>query len=193
MRNRIFGVVAMLALLGGVESQAETADQAQQEAKARSYFTDLSVMDQDGMEKRFYSDVLKDRVVLINFIFTSCEQACPMITQHLVEVKDQLGDELSQQIHFISISVDPARDTPDALRTFMQKQRIDGLPSWEFITGDKSNLDTIISKLGQYTESVEGHSTLLLAGNVNASHWMKIQANLPPQAIAEKLRRLVLG
>ncbi len=191
MRLSIFLLVVGFVAIFDIE--AETSQQTQQQDKARSYFTDLSVVDQDGQERRFYSDVLKDRVVLINFIFTSCDHACPMITQHLVSVKDQLGHDLSRRIHFISISVDPERDTPEALRTFMKKQEVDMQPSWEFITGDKVNLDTIIKKLGQYTESIDGHSTLLLAGNVNNSHWMKIQANLPPQAIAEKLKLLVLG
>ncbi len=193
MYTRISLFLLVLGFITVIDSAADTNVQAEQQAKARSYFTDLSVVDQDGQERRFYSDVLKDRVVLINFIFTSCEHACPLITQHLASVKDQLGLDLSRKIHFISISVDPERDTPEALRVFMQKQEIEMQPSWEFITGDKTNLDTIIRKLGQYTDSIDGHSTLLLAGNVNNSHWMKIQANLPPQAIAEKLKRLILG
>ena len=189
----LFFLILGVGLLSFLDSHADQGERAEQQAKARSYFTDLSVVDQDGTQRRFYSDVLKDRIVLINFIFTSCNQACPMITQHLVSVKDQLGHDLSQRIHFVSISVDPKRDTPEALRAFMKEQEVDILPSWEFITGEKANLDTIIRKLGQYTDNIEGHSTLLLAGNVNNSHWVKIQANLPPQAIAEKLKRLVLG
>lgn len=193
MKMRASLIILILSLVVFSDAFAGSESQILQQQKARSYFTDLSVFDQNGSEKRFYSDVLKDRIVLINFIFTSCEHACPMITQHLVTVKDQLGHELSEKIHFVSISVDPERDTPDAMREFMKKQEVDQFPAWDFITGKKSNLDIIIKKLGQYTESIDGHSTLLLAGNVNNSHWMKIRADLPPQAIAEKLKLLVLG
>lgn len=193
MKMRLSVIILILGLAVLHASYAGSESQTTQEQKARNYFTDLPVLDQRGSERRFYSDVLKDRIVLINFIFTSCEHACPMITQHLVMVKDQLGRELSEKIHFVSISVDPVRDTPDALLAFMKKQEIDKLPGWDFITGDKNNLDLIIKKLGQYTETIDGHSTLLLAGNVNNSHWMKIQANLPPQAIAEKLKLLITG
>ncbi len=63
---------------------------ANQHEKSRSYFTDLELVNQDGEKVRFYTDVLKDRVVLINFIFTNCGDACPMATHKLNLVKNSL-------------------------------------------------------------------------------------------------------
>jgi protein SCO1/2 len=62
---------------------------------------------------------------------------------------------------------------------------------WVFLTGSAGNLDAIIKRLGQYTDDIEAHSTLMIAGNVNAAHWMKILPQEPPPGIAEKLKLLM--
>ena len=90
------------------------AENAAAEEKARKYFTNLEVIDQDGQKLRFYDDVLKGKVVAINFIFTNCQGACPLMTRHLTLVRDLLGPDVGNEIHFVSISIDPVRDTPAA-------------------------------------------------------------------------------
>src|SRR6516225_8033094 len=74
----------------GAVMPAEVETGALREAKARSYFTDLPVIAQDGRERRFFSDVLKDKVVLIYLFFTNCENTCPVINQTLSNVQDLL-------------------------------------------------------------------------------------------------------
>ena len=102
------------------------------------------------------------------------------------------GIFLSKQVFFVSLSSDPGRDTPRALKRFAQEQGAD-VPGWIFLTGRTANVEHILKKLGQYAESVEGHSTLLIAGNVPAKRWSKIRPNAPTAAIAERLSELALG
>ena len=75
-------VVAMLATLFSLSSVSIAGttqqDKAASDAKARDYFTNMELIDQDGERLRFYDDVLKDKVVVISFIFTNCEGACPL-------------------------------------------------------------------------------------------------------------------
>ncbi len=198
-RNTVKNVVAALGIalavpfcsvVGAQQIGAPAKDPARIEEGARQYFTDLPLVNQDGEEVRFFSDVLRGQTVLISFIFTNCQDACPMITHHLSLVKAALGESMAEQVRFVSISIDPERDTPEALRKFREKTGVDGLPAWVFLTGDKANVDLIVQKLGQYSDEVEAHSTLLLGGNVRTAHWMKVQANIPAPAIAEKLRLL---
>ena len=164
-------------------------DEAAAEEKARNYFTDLEVIDQNGQPLRFYSDVLKDRVVLINFIFTSCRDACPMMTQKLIQTRSLMVDSVKDDIWFVSISIDPERDTPEAMRKFAKRQGVDD-ERWIWLTGSKQNLDHIVKKLGQYTQEVEAHSTLMLAGNTRTRHWTRVMPSLPPAGIAQKMRAL---
>ena len=106
-------------------------------------------------------------------------------------VREQLGEEAAQMIRFVSISIDPSRDTPAALREFARKQKADG--DWVFLTGDQTHIDYVVKKLGQFFPDVEEHSTLLIAGNVKTRLWMKIPPQVPPTGIAEKLRELIYG
>ena len=160
------------------------------EEAARQYFTDLELVTQNGESVRFFTDVLKDKVVLINFVFTHCQDACPLITRKLLTARSMLDEEVNIRVHFISISIDPERDTPASLREFMTKFKVPA-DNWVFLTGGKENVNHIVKKLGQFTPDVEEHSTLLLAGNVKERHWVKIPPTVPPVGIAEKLRLLV--
>ena len=171
-------------------SNTSDADRIAAEEKARNYFSNLEVIDQDGQTLRFYDDLLKDKVVVINFIFTNCQGACPLMTQNLTMVRDMLGVTLGQEIHFVSISIDPIRDTPAAMKEFAETHYADQ-DGWRFVTGNQDNLEYIVKKLGQYNEEVDAHSTLLLAANVRTAHWTKIPPNVPPNGVVQRLRTLI--
>lgn len=156
---------------------------------ARAYFTDLELQTQEGRRVRFYSDVLANKVVLINVMFATCDDACPLITRVLTEVRQQIPELFGREVHFVSITSDPAGDTPAALKKFAVKNEAD-VAGWTFLTGRKENVEHILKKLGQFAENKEEHSTLLIAGNVAAKRWTKIRPDAPPAAIAERLKLL---
>jgi cytochrome oxidase Cu insertion factor (SCO1/SenC/PrrC family) len=79
--------------------------------RCQTWFTDTVLKDQNGRELRFYSDVLKDKVVMLNVIFTHCTDACPLITRKLRECARPWGRP-GRQVTFVSISSDPLNDTP---------------------------------------------------------------------------------
>src|SRR5512143_2535515 len=80
----------------GAQPGAATASAADKEQRDRAYFTDLPLLTQDGRAVRFYSDVLKDHVVLINFIFTHCQDACPLLAKKLSEVQGLLSEQMAK-------------------------------------------------------------------------------------------------
>jgi cytochrome oxidase Cu insertion factor (SCO1/SenC/PrrC family) len=157
---------------------------------AQTWFTDTVLKDQDGRELRFYSDVLKNKVVMLNVIFTHCNDACPLITRKLREVREAMGPALAAQVTFVSLSSDPLNDTPEVLKAFAQKQGVDG-PNWLFLTGDKASVDLVLGRLGQFLPSPEQHSTQLIAGDVAGKRWSKIRPDAPPAAIAQRMQLLV--
>jgi len=159
---------------------------------AKTYFTDLELQTQDGRKVRFYSDVLKGRTVLLNVIYTNCTDACPLITQQLNDVRGRLPELFGKQIHFVTLTSDPKRDSPMAMKAFALKQNAD-VAGWTWLTGSEQNLEHILKKLGMYSEQVEGHSTLLIGGNVDAKRWSKIRPDAPAAAIAERLKMLAGG
>jgi len=205
MLSKLAWILGLLATAGSAWAHSEHAAPAEPQQKepvadiparktnkpdARAYFTDTVLVTQDGKKVRFYSDVLEGHTVLINVIYTNCKDACPLITQKLIEVKGQLGDLFGNPVRFVSISNDPVRDTPAALKAFARKEHAD-IPGWVFLTGDKKNVELVLKKLGQFSEEVESHSTLLIAGNVPEKRWSKIRPDAPTPAIATRLQLLV--
>ena len=160
--------------------------------RARAYFTDTVMTTHAGRKVRFYSDVLDGRVVMVNVMYTNCEGSCPMLTQMLSRVSRELGDLYGSDVHFVSVSNDPERDTPEALSEFAMKQNVN-LDGWTFLTGPKHQVDSVIKKIGLYTSQFEQHKAMILLGNTRTGHWQKVQPNLPYQAIALKLKELSSG
>jgi protein SCO1/2 len=171
-------------------SAAVTTEYAAEEERALNYFTDTEVIDQNGKKMRFYSDVLKGRVVLISFIFTNCEYACPMQAQKLKQVRAAMVPAIKDDVWFVTLSVDPERDTPEAMKKFAERQGVDE-SRWIFLTGDKQNLEFLVKRLGQYTPDIESHTTLMLAGNTITRHWTRVLPMVPPDGIAQQMRALV--
>jgi cytochrome oxidase Cu insertion factor (SCO1/SenC/PrrC family) len=194
--NLLAGIAASVAMLVTIPvttvavASTASADTTAAEAKARNYFTNLEVIDQNGQRLNFYDDVLKDKVVAINFIFTNCQGACPLMTKNLTFVRDMMSGEVGKSVHFVSISIDPLRDTPAAMKAFAQTHDADHA-GWTWVTGDPDNLAAIVKKLGSYTDDPEAHTTQMLAANVRTAHWTKIAPNVPPQGIVERLKMLI--
>lgn len=157
---------------------------------AKTWFTDTPLQDQNGETLRFYSDALQNRVVLVNVIFTRCNDACPLITRKLKEVRELLGDK-ADGITFISLTSDPLRDTPAVLKAYTLKQGVDG-PHWLFLTGDKAQMDLVLGRIGQIVPTPEQHSTQLIVGDVANKRWSKIRPDAPAAAIAQRLQLLTM-
>src|SRR5262245_13097746 len=157
----------------GGSALQEPGMQSLRQEKARSYFTDLPVVAQDGKERRFFSDILKDKVVLIYLFFTSCENTCPVINQALANVQDMLGDRLGSEIVLISITTDPMRDTVPVVKEYSDYFR--PRPGWLFLSGDTQIIKTIVGCLGHNSPDPTAHATFLMVGNVAHAHWTKLK------------------
>ena len=172
----------------GGNTPQEPGMQSVRQEKARSYFTGLPVIAQDGKERRFFSDILKDKVVLIYLFFTHCESACPVVNQTLSNVQALLGDRLGTDIILISITTDPARDTPPVVREY--SDYFDPRPGWLFLTGERQNIETIVRRLGHTSPDPTAHTTFLMVGNVAKAKWTKLKPTASEAEIAEMLRLL---
>lgn len=174
---------------GAAATPAATSETpAQAEARAKTYFTDTELLTQSGRKVRFYSDVLAGKVVVVNFMFTRCEYACPLMTARLATLSRQLGDRFAKDVEFVSISVDP-RDTPADLAAFAKKH---GVPAkgWTFLTGPREAVEGVTKRLGQWVEAPEDHGTLLLAGNTRTRHWQKLRSDSATEALAAQVLAL---
>ncbi|HKO96294.1 MAG TPA: SCO family protein [Pyrinomonadaceae bacterium] len=152
---------------------------------AMKYFSDVELVNQDGQKMRFYSDVLKDKVVVINTFFTTCISVCPPMNRNLEKVQEALGDRLGKDAFIVSLSVDPEVDTPPRLKEY--SRRFHARPGWIFLTGKKENIDWALYKLGQYVQTRDDHSTIIIIGNEPKGLWKKAMG----LARADELMKIV--
>ena len=146
---------------------AKTAE----ESPAQKYFTDVELTNQDGKKVRFYSDVLKGKIVVVNAFFTSCTSVCPPMNRNLERIQQALGERVGRDVFLVSITVDPEVDTPARLKDYSKKFHAG--PGWVFLTGKKENLDWALYKLGQYVENKDDHTTIFIVGNEPTGLWKK--------------------
>jgi protein SCO1/2 len=166
-------LTAILYLAAGPTSAV--ADNARWGA---GYFPNVVLTTQDGVKVHFYDDVLKGKSVVIDLIYTSCVDSCPLETARLAQVQKILGDRVGKDIFFYSISIDPTHDTPKVLKAYAEKYHIG--PGWTFLTGKKADIELISKKLGLYSEpdpnDRDGHTPSVLIGNEPGGQWMRNSA-----------------
>jgi protein SCO1/2 len=143
----------------------------QEPSPAHKYFTDVTLINQNGQPMRLYSDLLKGKIVVINAFFTSCQGSCPVMAATFARIQDWLGDRLGKQVYLISLSVDPETDTPEKLKEYAE--RFKARPGWYFLTGTKENARQALHKLGQYVENRESHLNIFIIGNEPTGLWKK--------------------
>ena len=162
---------------------------AQQTKAAGTYFADLKLVDQDGKRVDLYEDLMKDRVVIINSFFTSCTGSCPVMAKTFLHVQDQLGDRLGRDVWLISITVDPAHDTPAVLKKFAEQWK--ARPGWRLLTGTKEEVAAVLQKIGQYVDDRETHKSLILVGNDRTGLWKKLFGLAKPAEIYASVEAVV--
>jgi len=132
---------------------------------------DVELLDQDGRKIHFYTDLVKGHTVAINFIFTTCTTICPPLGATFARVQKELGDKVGRDVRFISISVDPATDTPERLKAWGAKFHAG--EGWTFVTGNKPQVDELLRALGASSARREDHSPTVLIGNDNHGAWTR--------------------
>jgi len=152
------------------------------------HFPNIELMTQDGKKVHFYDDLIKDKIVAINLIYTHCQYSCPLETARLAQVQRILGDRVGKDIFFYSISIDPEHDTPAELKAYAEKYHAG--PGWTFLTGKKDDIDFLSKKLGLYSDpaaTVDGHTPHLLIGNEATGQWMRNSALDNPRFMSQMI------
>jgi protein SCO1/2 len=148
--------------------------EAQLESKANSAnvrIPDVSLITQHGETVNLRSDVVGDKIVVIDFVYTTCTTICPVLSAILGQVQRQLAERLGREVMLVSLTVDPLRDTPARLKAYSEKHRAgDG---WLWLTGSKQDIDGVLKELGVYTPSFEDHPSTILVGDGSTGEWSR--------------------
>jgi protein SCO1/2 len=177
--------LALIALVSATASAQETR-------WGRDYFPNVVLQDQNGRSLRFYDDIIRGKVVSINFVFTTCTDICPLDTAQLRQVQQILGDRVGRDVHMYTISINPERDRPEDLRRFMRTYDVG--PGWTFLTGNRADIDLLQRRLGLRPVSernLRDHETSIVVGNERTGRWVKRSAYESPRLLADLLGRVL--
>ena len=163
---------------GGTQNRQPTPA----ESPARQYFTDVSLVNQNGEKLHLYSDLLQGKIVIINSFFTSCENSCPRMSALFAGLQERLGARLGHDVFLLSFTVDPQIDTPERLKAY--GERFNAKPGWIFLTGPTENVQFALNKFGQRVDNKDQHFNLFIIGNEATGLWKKV---LPMRQSGEML------
>ena len=182
--------IALLVVLGFALGYA---DKVVGSPWGAEYFPNTELVTHDGETVRFFDDLVKDKVVAINFIYTSCPDVCPLETAQLTQVQRILGDRLGKDVFFYSISIDPEIDTPEVLHEYRARFGA----NWTFLTGDEDEIVELRRKLGLYVEEIQdgsnNHNVNMIIGNQSTGRWMKRSPFENPHVLADQLGNWLTG
>jgi len=139
LAGSILGANAAIAI--GTDTQVPARERIRQR-----YFPNVTLRTQDNKQVHFYDDLIKGKIVTINFFYANCEGVCPLITANLVKVQRLLGERVGRNIFMNSISLKPEEDTPAMLKEYEQMHRIG--PGWKLLTGKPDDIELLRRSLG---------------------------------------------
>jgi protein SCO1 len=140
----------------------------------KDYLPNLPVLDQDGNQFNFYDDLIAGKNVVINFIYTTCNDICPLTTARMSLVHEKLGDAVGRDVFMYSISIDPENDRPEQLKNYAEAFRVG--KGWKLLTGKPEDIAAIRFKLGERSRVLKEHRHEMLIGNADKGSWSKDSA-----------------
>ena len=165
-----------------MEKPAEPAKSAEVDLR------DQALVDQHGRERRFVSDVIGDKIVVMDFVYTTCTTVCPVLSAVLGQVQTRLGDRVGDEVVLVSVTVDPITDTPQRLKAYSARYKAgDG---WLWLTGPKPKVDDVLTGVGAYSVNYEDHPAMVLVGDGRTGQWSRFFGFPSPDRIMEQVNAL---
>jgi protein SCO1 len=194
MDRRIFFVGAAAAALApfALASSGKAEKLPQDGAE---WFTNAEVTTQDGRTLRFYDDVMKGKILLINFFYTECDAICPLMTENLVHLQELLGPRVGDEIRMVSITLQPEHDTPEVMAAYAKTYGVG--PGWMFLTGKKDDIELLRHRLGFFDidpvvdADPEQHIGTVRIANEPMHRWAMSPALVSPAALVRAVNRVV--
>jgi protein SCO1/2 len=193
LRRTLAGLACAALLAGAAYANGGDKKRARtpREKLAERSFPNVVLTTHEGKKVRFYDDLVKDKIVLINFMYVKCEGICPGTTANLVKVQKLLKDRVGKDIFMYSITLKPEEDTPETLRRYARAYKVG--PGWQFLTGDPQDVELLRRKLGfidrdPARDAVKSnHIGMLRWGNEPLTLWAGCPGSLAPEKIVKEI------
>jgi len=149
---------------------------------------DTVLTDQNDKAVKFKAEMMAERMVVINFVYTTCTTVCPVQSALFADLQQRLGERSGRDVWLISVSVDPLRDTPLRLKEFAA--RFKAGPGWRFLTGSRLAVDEVLKSFDVYTPNFADHPAAVMVGNPRTGEWMRLFGFPSSEQIMDKMTEL---
>jgi protein SCO1 len=179
-------VPAIGALAGWRAAKAEREDEMK-----GGHFPNVLVTAHDGRKLRFYDDLIHDRKVIMNFMYSKCRGVCPGITHNLLRVQKLLEPRVGRDVFIYSLTIKPEEDTPETLRRYAEG--IGAGPGWLFLTGASADMERLRLAMGAVDPdpAVDAdksqHIGMLRYGDARFERWASCPGGANPSWIAKSI------
>jgi len=157
----------------------------------RQHLPNLPLRTHTGRHVRFYDDLVKDKKVIINFMYAKCDGICVPVTMNLARVQRLLGERVGRDIFMYSITLKPAEDSVQSLREYARQHRTG--PGWQFLIGSPADTEQLRRALGfTYADPAEdadtsNHIGMLRYGVEPLTRWAACPGMANPEHIARSI------
>lgn len=148
---------------------------------------DVGLVDQAGVQRAFRTDVIGDRIAVLNFVYTGCKTSCPMASAVFEQVQEHLAASLGGDVVLVSLSIDPVTDRPWRLRA--AADQFHAKPGWSWLTGEKAAMDRVLHGLGVYLSSMTDHPAMVMIGDGRKGEWVRLFGFPEPDEILSHVER----
>lgn len=189
----LFGVVSSDdgASAGASARQKKWAVVSPREKMRERHFPNVELLTHEGKRVKFYDDLIKDKIVVINFMYASCEGVCPAVMMNLAKVQKLLGERVGRDIFFYSLTLQPEKDSPQILRDYAKMHGVKA--GWTLLTGKPADLELLRRKLGFTDPDPErdkdraNHIGNIRYGNEPLTRWGATPGMSDPGWLAESI------
>ncbi len=165
------------------------------ERKPSDKFPNILLRTHNNEPVRFYDDLVKDRIIIVNFMYTRCEGICSPTVINLKNIHRRLGKSVGKNVLILSISIDADYDTPEKLKEYVNKLGGE-LPGWLYLTGDYDEIEVLRRRFGVYDldpvidADKSQHSGIITFGNDRNNQWAALPALMDSEEIVETIYRV---
>ena len=184
-----------LGLAAAGPRQRRWLDIPPRELFRRARLPNVELITHEGRRVRFYDDLVRDKKVVVNFMYAHCEGICLPVVHNLVKVQRLFGDRVGRDLFFYSITLKPWQDSPSALARYAEENGVG--PGWQFLTGSRAACETLRRKLGftdpdpRLDRDPRNHAGNVLYGNEPLMLWAACPGQADPAWIALSIRAQV--
>lgn len=141
----------------------------------------------------------RGKAIVLTFIYTNCPDVCPVIARTLQIAYDGLSEDAQDDVVLLAVTIDPERDTAEALRAFSATHNLAANPNWHALRANRATLEPVWASYGIHpgpnwaTPGAEGpgHTDAIYLIDAEGHERVLLRAGISPQILADNLEALV--